>query len=192
MGTYGTTAVIRSTRPRSEGGSGSSRSPRIASTPFRRAQAIATGSMSVPTTVALDVTEEHRRHGPAPGAEVDGDPVRRQELDRPSGERLGVRTRHEHAGVDPDPNAAEGHRPGDPRERLPLQAPCDQVIERSGAFTGRGEECVGLGAGSEETSLLQLMEDVQTLLGCRGRSQPRAYDASRIDRTERPRRAPRR
>ena len=96
---------------------------------------------------------EHRGHGPAPGAEVDGDAVRRQQLDRPPGERFGVRTRHEHARIDPDPDPAEDHRARDPRERLPLQAARDQRVDRSDAFTGCRQQGVGLGFGCDEPAV---------------------------------------
>ena len=93
---------------------------------------------------------EHRGHGTAPGAQVDGDPVGRQQLHRPPSERFGVRTRHEHARIDPDPDPAERHRARDPRERLPLRSARDQRVDRTDAFTGGREQGVGLGFGRDE------------------------------------------
>src|SRR5436190_2239138 len=114
-GTYGTTAVITSTRWSNSAGSGPSRKPSKTSTPFLRAQATAVESRSVATTRALGTSA-------ARTAAIAPEPQQRS-IATPFGgnndaARLakGMRTRNVDARLDRHPNAAELNGTDEPRE----------------------------------------------------------------------------
>ena len=107
---------------------------------------------------------QDRRHRPAPRAQVHGDPVGRQECDRPPGERLRVRPGHEHPWVDMDTEITEAHRPGDPGQRLPAQPAIEQFLDRPDALVRCLEQGVGLRNGSDTAGRGQRVDDAHPFL----------------------------
>jgi hypothetical protein len=106
---------------------------------------------------------QHDGDRPAAGAQVDRDPVRRQQRHRAVDKRLGLRAGHEHAGVHTNTGPAEAHPTGDPRERLSGEPASEEFLERSAPRLRGIEQHVGLRGGLDGTTLGEREEDARPL-----------------------------
>jgi hypothetical protein len=96
---------------------------------------------------------EHGRHRPAPGAQIHGDAIGREQRRGPPRERLGERPRNVDAGLDRDPQSAERDGARDPGERLSVEAPLEEPIEGGGVTGRRRDQLIGLLLGREEAAV---------------------------------------
>ena len=163
--TYGTTAVTTSTRPRPARAAAARRDrpERLHAVPAgtRDGGGIHVGSDHGRSRACRAEDDGDR---PAAGAQVDRDAGRRQQRRRPAGQCLGLRARHEHAGVDTNASVAEPHRTGDPRERLSGEPASEQLLDGSDPRVRGVEQRVGLGRGVDATTRGEHVEDARPLL----------------------------
>jgi len=101
------------------------------------------------------------------GAEIDRCALGRQALDGAPSQLLRLPARHVDAGIHLNIEPAEGHRPGDPGQRLAGEATGNHRIEDFRIARSAGKQLLGLLRGCDEPGAREQGGDSLTIVRCR-------------------------